>query len=902
MTTSRSDSNPEQHDAGQHHFDAETGRWQEGASNNGNSSAATRLATPADLDLCAQEPIHIPNLVQSCGVMVVVSDEPAPRVLQVSDNLEQFTELSVDDVLGQTLETLLGEEHADTVVAAIAAEPFMGPAVRLGRVTFEKQLASTPSRLNVMAHRNRANPGVVILEFEPHVESLSMQSSRNDSVEPAEEGDREHILHLVRRSLVRLQTSQSLQEFCDCLAEEIRGLTGYDRVMIYQFDRQFNGQVISESISPQQRGSIEEFLGLRYPASDIPAQARKLYRKQWIRTIVSVDAPSSAIVPASVKPDGKRLDMSYASLRATSPVHIEYLQNMGVTASMTVSLLKLGEGSPGMAADVLHRAADQEDDHNLPPLWGLIACHHYSGPAMIDFDTRAACELIGQIASMQLTTKLRDDEAENTAERRRLLTRLATRLGDIEKGLERVLLPGASDGPPKDTSESETVAVPTSDESEGRRWLDLTDLMACDGACVLQHDSITCRGIAPPEDMIRAIASWAIRVAEQRSTASPVGTMSTALEIVYSENLTRDLPDLAPADADHTPAGVLVVPFESGDAILWFRREQLRHVTWGGDPNKAVTVDETNGQIRLSPRQSFGKWKQLLRGECQPWSEHDLLIASELRDAILRVLVRQNQHLAKANRELVMSNAELDSFAYAASHDLREPLRGITNLSAFILDDYASVLDGSGQEQLHMIQKLSGRMNDLISSLLQFSRVGRLELDMRPVELESLVNDAADVIRGFIKEKHGEVEIVGKLPTVLGDATRLSEVFTNLITNAFKYNQSDKPRVEIGSQADHPNLQTDPVTGQKPLAIFVRDNGIGIEARYHKDVFRIFRRLHGRDDFGGGTGAGLTIVERVIQRHGGTIWIESDPETAPGTTFWFSLLPLGAAEPQLVGI
>jgi len=196
-----------------------------------------------------------------------------------------------------------------------------------------------------------------------------------------------------------------------------------------------------------------------------------------------------------------------------------------------------------------------------------------------------------------------------------------------------------------------------------------------------------------------------------------------------------------------------------------------------------------------------------------------------------------------------------------ASHDLKEPLRGIHNYSALLQKSAKDRLSETEKSRLETVLKLTVRMDDLIETLLQYSRVGRIDMALGPVNLNEVVRECMELLRLRIEESGATFE-VAQLPTVTCDRARIREVFYNLILNAVKYNDRKDKRVEIGF------LETERI-------FYVRDNGIGIEPEHFEDIFRIFKRLHGRDEYGGGTGAGLTIARRVVERHGGRMWVES---------------------------
>jgi len=313
--------------------------------------------------------------------------------------------------------------------------------------------------------------------------------------------------------------------------------------------------------------------------------------------------------------------------------------------------------------------------------------------------------------------------------------------------------------------------------------------------------------------------------------------------------------------------------------IIWFRPELLQTVNWAGNPDKPKRLEE-DGTITIFPRQSFEAWQETVHGKSSPWLDCEIASAIELRQAIVDIVLRQVEELANINLELERSNSELDSFAYIASHDLKEPLRGIHNYATFLLEDYSALLQGDGADKLNTLVRLAKRMESLIDSLLRFSRLGRQDLHMYPIALEQLLKNVTELF--FINPQWADcqIRIPHSLPTVLGDRVLLEEVFINLISNAFKYNDQSDKWVEISwsePELENPHFVT----------IHVRDNGIGIREKHLESVFRIFKRLHAPNKYGGGTGAGLTIVKKIIERHGGNIQVQS--VYGQGTVFLLTL-------------
>jgi light-regulated signal transduction histidine kinase (bacteriophytochrome) len=263
--------------------------------------------------------------------------------------------------------------------------------------------------------------------------------------------------------------------------------------------------------------------------------------------------------------------------------------------------------------------------------------------------------------------------------------------------------------------------------------------------------------------------------------------------------------------------------------------------------------------------------------------EHRVAERTDQLSQELRERQRAEEELERRNAELVLTNRELDDFAYIASHDLKEPLRGIHNYARFLVEDYGPRFDADGRAKLDTLIRLSRRMEILIDSLLHYSRLGRTDLTLERVDVQDVVDDVLDRLAISLRERDVQVRIPRRLPTVEADRVHLAEAFANLITNAVKYNDKPQRWIEIGTSSAARPGEDD----SRDVAFYVRDNGIGIQARHLDSVFRIFKRLHARDEFGGGTGAGLTIVRKIVERHHGRVWIESTP--GEGTTVYFTL-------------
>ncbi len=255
------------------------------------------------------------------------------------------------------------------------------------------------------------------------------------------------------------------------------------------------------------------------------------------------------------------------------------------------------------------------------------------------------------------------------------------------------------------------------------------------------------------------------------------------------------------------------------------------------------------------------------------------------RIRLRNALRSQTEELQLANEELRRINRELDDFTYVVSHDLKEPLRTVQVFGTFLAQDCAAQLSAQGQEYIaHMVQA-SRRLGLLIDDLLTLSRAGRILNTPHVFDLNVTVARISADLAGLIQHKGATVRTEGSLPLVSGDPPRVAQLLTNLVSNALKYNTNPHPEVVIGVAADPPPALV-PAGGLEQVVIFVRDNGIGIDPQYHRQIFGIFRRLHLPEEYEG-TGAGLAICKKIVEAHGGRIWVESEP--GKGATFFFTL-------------
>jgi PAS domain S-box-containing protein len=265
------------------------------------------------------------------------------------------------------------------------------------------------------------------------------------------------------------------------------------------------------------------------------------------------------------------------------------------------------------------------------------------------------------------------------------------------------------------------------------------------------------------------------------------------------------------------------------------------------------------------------------------------------RNRLARALTIQAQELERANGQLRRINQELEDFTYVVSHDLKEPLRTLESFSNFLAQDYGPVLGAEGGEYVNMLIQACRRLGTLIDDLLTLSRVGKVIRTPQAFSWDDAVCTVLSDLHDLIGRKSANIRIEEGLPAVEGDPQRVVQLLSNLVSNGLKYNASTEPVVTIGTRttlsvgqwgAGAPTLPGSSEGASDMVTLYVRDNGMGIDPQYHDQIFRLFRRLHRREEIDG-TGAGLTICKKIVEAHGGRIWVESEP--GKGATFFFTL-------------
>jgi light-regulated signal transduction histidine kinase (bacteriophytochrome) len=386
-------------------------------------------ASPDHLDLsgCDVEPIRTPGSIQPHGFMLTLSS--GLEVLQASANLADWTGAEAGAAIGRALRDVIGDAAGSRLEHELGSADLGARPLYLGTIT-----AANGKHFDVLGH---AWDGLLIIEFE--------------NVDRPQPADFRHLYPLVSDFLQKVNEHASIPALSELAARHVRSVTGYGRVMVYQFDPSGHGRVVAESLAP----GYDSYLGQSFPASDIPAQARDLYRLSPIRLIQDANYQPSPLVPGDNPLTGARNDLSFAALRSVSPVHLQYMRNMGTLASMSVSLIVKGK------------------------LWGLISCHN-AGPCPVAVEKRTACEQLGQILSLCIETREDAGELQFRLDVRRVMVDL---LGHLTKSADFV------------------------DNLSGV-FPELLRFARAGGVAIVADERILTYGDAPGEEAIRGLATW----------------------------------------------------------------------------------------------------------------------------------------------------------------------------------------------------------------------------------------------------------------------------------------------------------------------------------------------------------------------------------------------------------
>ena len=543
------------------------------------------------LATCEAEPIQIPGAIQSHGILVTLRASDL-TILQISASVFDILGVHPDELLHQPLSKLMKTESVEKASRRLGERT---PRL-LNPIPLEIMANGKLKRFDGILHRSGR---IFILELEVHVKDEESYVGFGGFYEA------------IRDVTSKFMVADNLPEIFDLACDEVRTMTDFSRVVIYQFDEEWNGSVIAES----KRSDAESLLHHRFPASDIPKQARDLYVVNWLRLIPNVNYTPSRLVPQNNPITDRPLDMSNSVLRSVSPLHLEYMRNMGQAASMSVSLIKGKK------------------------LWGLISCHHPE-PLYLRYETRVACEFIGQMVSAQIVAREETTDVDHKLQLKALYDDLLRSGGATPKIIDSLRMNVSA-------------------------LLGLTDAQ---GAVMSSGGRMISVGTTPADEILRRLCVWVL------SRNEPV-TVTDSLAQVWN----------APEAINEWMAGVLAISIPEIDLlIIWIRPELKASIPWGGNPNFAK---EATSDGRLHPRKSFATWLENTSGRSSKWMRREFDAADELRRTLSEMRVASKSDRDSLHSDPFFRDSLVNALATtAATQESREPVHVVTTSAASFSD------------------------------------------------------------------------------------------------------------------------------------------------------------------------------------------------------------------------
>ncbi|KAF3921981.1 Bacteriophytochrome [Dactylellina cionopaga] len=818
----------------------------------------TGIAGAEAMQRCEDEPIHCPGAVQGFGALVVLKQDPNDdsklKVRIASENSQKIMGYSPRSLFAlHSFTRILSDEQAENLLDHIdftrdGADDLAqnGPEVFSLIITGADALQI---KLWCATHIAAHDPTLVICEFELEDDQLFPIAAADDEQPPPLENTLNNspteeevlesttslskplrvlrharrrrgeaaameVFNILSQIQEQLASAPDLTKFLKVLVGVVKELTGFHRVMIYQFDEAWNGKVVTELVD--YRATNDLYKGLNFPASDIPKQARDLYKVNKVRLLYDRDQVTARLVCRTAEDLEIPLDMTHAYLRAMSPIHLKYLSHMAVRASMSISITAFNE------------------------LWGLISCHTYGSKGMrVAFPIRKLCRLIGETASRNI-------------ERLSYASRLQAR-----KLINTV---------PTEANPSGYI-VASSD--------DLLKLFDADFGLLSIRDETKVLGqLGDTQEALALVEYFRIRC---------------FTSVMTSQQLETTFPDLQYSPGFKTIAGALLVPLSGSgkDFIAFFRKGQLRHVHWAGNPYEKTLKAGTVGL--LEPRKSFKIWSETVAGKSREWTD------DEVETAAVLCLVYGKFIEVWRQKEAALQTSQLTKILLAnASHEVRTPLNAIINYLEIALE---GPLDYETRENLSRSHSASKSLIYVINDLLDLTRTeeGHNLIKDDVFDLSATVREATDVFKSDAVRKCISFEVIeypGVPQFVKGDQSKVRQAVANLAANAISHTTTGGVKVEI--------WLSNVVENRCDIEIAVQDSGTGMSPKKLDILFRELEQVQTDLDYdeaqsdllGTGSpsptearivqnernilGLGLAIVARIIRNMNGQLRLKSE--------------------------
>jgi light-regulated signal transduction histidine kinase (bacteriophytochrome) len=777
------------------------------------------------LEACASEPIHQIGHVQPHGALLACSASAPWHVSLASRNIAEFIGKDIDTVLKASLSSLFEPSAVARIASLNTALQEQATATARVAITIDR----VPNELIIHAYRS---DGMLVLEME------------RDEGEHREAYLAELLLQ-TQQTMLRTDAYFETGRYFDLLTQLVRSLTGYDSVMVYRFDHHWNGEVIAQSRSD----AAPAYLGMHFPASDIPAQARRLYTTNLVRVVANVDATPVPIIPEYSPVTGKPLDLTHSALRSLSPIHIEYLRNIGVHSSMVISLMQNEK------------------------LWGLIACHHMA-PKPASMGLREAANFLSRLVSSRLSA-LEAIEQQGLTDRANQIT------GELLKALPNLPV--------------RQILVHLMPE--------LQRLLSASAMIVVVEGEIHLCGEAPRKDQVEQLLKWL----ESRPISSvfhceylgkDCPELADAASTMAGVLTTPPLPGMRNCiiwlrkEKRHTInwAGKYEEGFvqnAAGNYRLTPRKSfELWSESWSGRSAPWSTVEVgVATMLALAIPESLAQKKLLEMAQLE-----QAKVEAELkkhRDHLEETVHERTLALSIAKEAAESASRAKTAFLEKVSHELRTPMNGIMGITALALRrvDDPKLLDYLGK-----VKQSSEHLLSIINEMIDISEIEaeRMTLSQEAFQLGEVIGHLTKRLSLQAAVKNLDLYFAGLEELagwrLWGDQNRLLQILLTLGENAIKF--TSEGTVSLTGQAIR--------DGVSHLAIRfeVKDTGIGISNEARSRLFSPFEQADNTTTRRhGGTGLGLAICKRLARMMDGDISVESTE--GRGSTFSFHVrLPL----------
>ncbi len=786
--------------------------------------------TPAMLTLledCTEESVFAPGHIQPYGILLVLQ-EPHLTIVQVSENVEEFFGVAATALVGKSLHLLFSRDQIKSIKALLlqdnleSCNPFeleaqinsrLPSLVNLGNAADPQNLEAlgdTEASIQIFRstlHRTKAG---LLLELEPQLPTDNIHSTQ--------------FYHHLQAVILNLRNTTTLAALTQMLAEEVKALTGFDRIMVYRFEADEHGVVIAEA----KEQPLESYLGLHYPATDIPVPARKLFLHNSIRQIPNINYSPARLVSINIDPEAQPLDLSDCLLRGVSPYHIEYLQNMGVGGSLTISLV------------------------NDNRLWGLIACHHYS-PKLVTYEIRKTCEFLGQFVSTEL---IHQQERE--------LSRYHTQVNAIQDHLQQAFL--------QEPDFMQQVLT--------RNATQLLELVHAEGVAIVLDQQISLMGQLPSLEAVKALVAWLPQLKQHnlyrtdhlaqayppasafKDTASGLLAISLVLH-QKSYHLIWFRPEqIQMVHWAGDPRTAIVVDPDGEQRLTPRKSFQL----W------KETVYGTSLPWEASEIEAALMMRNTLMLAVLEFSQAALQQSAE-RAAIANRA--KSQFLAKMSHELRTPLNAILGFTQVMNRSPKTPTE---------FHEHLGIISRSGEYLLALI-------NDVLEmSRIEAGQLVVTESDFNLHRLIKSLQEMF-ALKASQKGLTLSFEVDESVPQYArSDEAKLRQILINLIGNAIKFTAQGSVRVRLRAAATEVTIEGNPddrntlpiLIPVLRLSFEVQDMGCGIASRDWEAIFETFMQTQqGRQ--AQGTGLGLSISRQFARLMGGNIIVQSTVNV--GSTF-----------------